>query len=123
MEPNEPPTGSTYYSYRLYSCCYSYPAYDLSNMGGNYRNLTGYPHTEGDKIIPLAIRYLRARAGFYASIRAICKGLRRSAYDMMCKHADEAILSIIKCDLGNNCDKCKFLGECIRRYDNLIDIG
>jgi len=73
--------------------------------------------------IPLAIRYLRKRASFYASIRAICKGLRRSAYAMMCRHADEAILSIIKCDVKNNCDRCDFQRECIRRYDNLIDIG
>jgi len=73
--------------------------------------------------IPLAIRYLRARAGNYAQIRAICKGLRRSNYSMVCKHADEAILRIIKCDTKNNCDRCDFQRECLRRYDTLIDIG
>ena len=73
--------------------------------------------------IPLAIRYLRARAGFYASIRAICKGLRRSAYDMMCKHADKAELKMKKCELENDCPHCPYETECNRRYDNIIDIG
>jgi len=74
-------------------------------------------------LIPLAIRYLRARAGFYASIRAICKGLRCSAYAMMCRHADKAYLIQKQCEAENDCPDCPYEEECIRRCDNLMDIG
>jgi len=74
-------------------------------------------------MIPLAIRYLRARAGFYAQIRAICKKLNRSAYTMMCKHYDKALAVSLLCKAHNDCDKCAYQDECGARFDNLIDIG
>ena len=73
--------------------------------------------------LPLAIKYLRARASFYSSIRFICKKLNRSAYVMMCKHADKAFLILEQCETENDCSKCPYERECNKRYDNIIDIG
>lgn len=53
----------------------------------------------------------------------VCKRLRRSAYPMMCKHADEAVEAIYLCDAIHDCTKCEYVRECITRFDALIDIG
>lgn len=74
-------------------------------------------------MLPLAIRYLRARASFYSQIRYICKKLRRSAYAMMCRSADKAERVLLVCDAIHNCERCEYVKECIARYDALIDIG
>lgn len=73
--------------------------------------------------VPLAIRYLRARASFYTQIRAICKKLRRSAYAMMCKHFEKALAVSLLCKAKHDCDKCEYQEECGTRFDTLIDIG
>ena len=74
-------------------------------------------------MIPLAVRYLRARASFYSQIRYICKKLRVSAYFMMCRCANKAESKLIECAALYDCGKCEYERECVARYDALIDIG
>ena len=74
-------------------------------------------------MIPPAIRYLRARASFYGQIRMFCKKLRRSAYSMMCKHADKVQRVSLLCQAQNDCNKCAYVEECGARIDALCDIG